>query len=134
MAPVNALRVGLAPAGLHAQVLDGRVVERLAGLSLPQARRRMARDGEQPAPGRALPAKGASGLPCRQERLLQQVLAIIWARDLGAREPEHAGLMTLDEEVERPTVAGAGPGEQGRVGQCAGVEVRIGHVETPSRV
>lgn len=106
----------LAPPGVESQLIDRFQALRLIGPPAAKAARRMARDGEQPRPGRAL-ATIARGVPPRgQEGFLQGVLGVRRLSQERGQVAVDGGLVRGDEPGEGPVVAGGAPFEERRVG------------------
>lgn len=106
------LRQGLEfrpPSGVEAQLLEGHELLRLIHPPAAEPACRVARNREQPRPGRALAPK-ARGVPPRgQEGLLQSVLGVGRLAQERGQVAVDGGLVLGDEPVEGRAIAGGAP-------------------------
>lgn len=104
------------PAGVDSQLVEG---EETLGLIDPAAAEpvgRMARNREEPRPGRPLPTIGRSAPPRCQEGLLKGVLGVRGLAQERGQIAVDRGLVRRNEPVERRVIAGGAPCEERRVG------------------
>jgi hypothetical protein len=101
-----------APAGVDAEALECVVVRIEFGPTPKRLRRATSRDREEPAADAAFVPEARGAAVGGQERFLQYVLCGCIVAKEAAQEAEQAGLVGIDEGVERGAISGGRGGQQ----------------------